>query len=66
LGIDNRHFLANGAETETAVQGYINTVLTTIIMFAAVLILIDSIRRLAGPTQTPEAVGDLAEASSTA
>jgi hypothetical protein len=48
------------------VQGYINTFLTTIIMFAAVVILIDSIRRWLGPRKRPEAVADLAEAGSAA
>jgi carbon starvation protein len=33
---------------ETAIQGYINTSLTAIIMFAAVVILLDSIRRWTG------------------
>jgi hypothetical protein len=33
---------------ETAIQGYINTSLTAIIMFAAIVILLDSIRRWTG------------------
>jgi carbon starvation protein len=36
------------AKPETAVQGYINVSLTAIIMFAAIVILIDSIRRWLG------------------
>jgi carbon starvation protein len=47
---------------ETAVQGYINVSLTAIIMFAAIVILIDSIRRWLGTRKRPEPIGDLAEA----
>src|SRR4030095_15010889 len=39
---------------ETAVQGYINTILTAIIMIAAVVILVDSIRRWLGTRKRPE------------
>ncbi len=49
---------------ETATQGYINVALTAIIMVAAVVILIDSIRRWLGIGKRPEAIVDLAEASS--
>ncbi|HAF14848.1 MAG TPA: carbon starvation protein A [Blastocatellia bacterium] len=47
---------------ETAVQGYINTFLTAIIMVAAVIILIDSIRRWFGLGKRPEPIVALAEA----
>ena len=47
---------------ETAMQGYINTALTAIIMIAAVIILIDSIRRWFGFGKRPESLVDLAEA----
>src|SRR6266576_2646019 len=47
---------------ETAVQGYINTVLTTIIMFAAVVIMVDSIRRWLGWRKRPESLVQFAEA----
>src|SRR5258705_13731429 len=46
---------------ETAVQGYINTGLTVIIMFAAVVIMIDSIRRWLGPRMRPEPIAEFAE-----
>jgi carbon starvation protein len=49
---------------ETSVQGYINTSLTAIIMFAAVMIMFDSIRRWLGTRGRPEPIGDLAEAGS--
>jgi carbon starvation protein len=49
---------------ETSLQGYINTSLTVIIMFAAIVIMIDSIRRWLGPRQRPQPIGDLAEAGS--
>jgi carbon starvation protein len=49
---------------ETATQGYINTSLTVIIMFAAVVILIDSIRRWFGTRKRPEPIVELAEAGS--
>src|ERR1700730_14244237 len=49
---------------ETATQGYINIALTAIIMVAAVVILIDSIRRWLGIGKQPEAIVDLAEAGS--
>jgi hypothetical protein len=49
---------------ETSVQGYINTSLTAIIMFAAVVIMFDSIRRWLGTRGRPEPIGDLAEAGS--
>jgi len=49
---------------ETATQGYINIALTTIIMVAAVVILIDSIRRWLGIGKRPEKIVELAEAGS--
>jgi carbon starvation protein len=49
---------------ETAVQGYINTSLTAIIMFAAIVIMFDSIRRWLGPRRRLQPIGDLAEAGS--
>ena len=39
---------------ETNVQGLINTSLTAIIMFAAVVIMIDSIRRWVGTGRRPQ------------
>src|SRR5215510_2356739 len=45
---------------ETATQGYINTGLTVIIMFAAVVIMVDSIRRWLRTRKGPEPVGELA------
>ncbi|MGH9967525.1 MAG: carbon starvation CstA family protein [Pyrinomonadaceae bacterium] len=50
---------------ETAVQGYINTGLTAILMTAAVVILADSIRRWFGMGKRPESIAELAEAPST-
>ena len=47
---------------ETSLQGYINTGLTAIIMIAAVIILVDSIRRWFGFGKRPEAIATLAEA----
>jgi carbon starvation protein len=47
---------------ETAVQGYINTILTAIIMIAAVVILVDSIRRWLGTRKRPELAAEFAEA----
>jgi carbon starvation protein len=47
---------------ETAVQGYINTFLTAIIMAAAVIILVDSIRRWFGMGRRPEAIIEMTEA----
>jgi carbon starvation protein len=49
---------------ETAVQGYINTSLTAIIMTAAVIILVDSIRRWFGFGKRPEVIPSLTEAES--
>ena len=46
---------------ETALQGYINSSLTAIIMVAAVVILIDSIRGWLGLRKKPQPVSDLAE-----
>jgi carbon starvation protein len=46
---------------ETSLQGYINTGLTAIIMAAAVIILVDSIRRWFGFGKRPEAIAGLAE-----
>src|SRR5882762_2100474 len=51
---------------ESATLGYVNVTLTAIIMIAAIIILIDSIRRWLGPRKKPEAVRDLAEAGSAA
>jgi carbon starvation protein len=50
---------------ETATQGYINTALTAIIMFAAVVIMVDSIRRWLRTRKGPEPVADLTEAPAT-
>jgi carbon starvation protein len=50
---------------ETAVQGYINSGLTAIIMIAAVVILIDSIRGWLGLGKKPEPVSELAETPAT-
>jgi carbon starvation protein len=50
---------------ETSLQGYINSGLTAIIMFAAVVILIDSIRGWLGLRKRPEPVSDLAETAAT-
>ena len=47
---------------ETAMLGYINVTLTAIIMFAAVIILIDSIRRWLGFGNRPQSLVTLAEA----
>ena len=47
---------------ETATLGYINVSLTAIIMFAAVIILIDSIRRWFGFGRRPQSLAELAEA----
>jgi carbon starvation protein len=47
---------------EKALQGYVNTSLTAIIMAAAVIILIDSIRRWLGIGKRPETIVILAEA----
>jgi carbon starvation protein len=47
---------------ETATLGYINVSLTAIIMFAAVIILIDSIRRWLGFGKRPQSLVELAEA----
>jgi len=47
---------------DTAVQGYINTFLTAGIMAAAVIILVDSIRRWFGMGRRPESIVELAEA----
>ncbi len=49
---------------ETSVQGYINTGLTAIIMVAAVIILIDSIRRWFGFGKRPELIPTLTEVES--
>ena len=47
---------------ETATLGYVNVALTAIIMTAAVIILIDSIRRWFGFGNRPESIANLAEA----
>ena len=39
---------------ETSIQGYVNISLTAIIMIAAIVIMIDSIRRWLGPRRKPE------------
>ncbi|PYS29160.1 MAG: carbon starvation protein A [Acidobacteria bacterium] len=51
-------------KSETALQGYIDTSLTALIMTAAVIILIDSVRRWIGGRKTPELTAEatLAEA----
>jgi carbon starvation protein len=49
---------------ETSMQGYINTGLTAIIMVAAVIILVDSIRRWFGFGKRPEVIPTLTEAES--
>jgi carbon starvation protein len=49
---------------ETAWQGYINTFLTATIMVAAVIILVDSIRRWFGLGKRPESIVELVEANS--
>lgn len=51
---------------ESALQGYINSGLTALIMFAAVVILIDSIRHWIGPRKSTQPIGDLSDAPSTA
>jgi carbon starvation protein len=51
-------------KAETAVQGYINTFLTVTIMVAAVIILVDSIRRWFGLGKRPESIATLTEAES--
>lgn len=55
-------FLPLSQKPETAWQGYINTALTAILMTAAVVILVDSIRRWFGMGKRPERVIDFAEA----
>jgi carbon starvation protein len=47
---------------ETAMQGYVNVFLTAIIMLAAVIILVDSIRRWFGLGKRPQPVAEMAEA----
>jgi len=47
---------------ETATLGYVNVSLTAVIMMAAVIILIDSIRRWFGVGKRPESIVELAEA----
>jgi len=49
-------------QPDTAWQGYINTFLTVTIMIAAVIILVDSIRRWFGFGKRPEPISNLAEA----
>lgn len=49
---------------ETSLQGYINTSLTAIIMFAAIVIMIDSIRRWLGSRRRPEPIVELAQVGS--
>jgi carbon starvation protein len=44
----------------TATQGYINTSLTVLIMTAAVIVLIDSVRRWVGGRSQPEVPADVA------
>jgi len=50
---------------ETAMLGYVNVSLTAIIMFAALIILIDSIRRWLGFGKRPQSLVELAEAGAT-
>jgi hypothetical protein len=45
---------------ESATLGYLNIVLTVIIMVAAMVIMIDSIRRWLGMGKRPQGVADLA------
>jgi carbon starvation protein len=45
---------------ESSTLGYLNIVLTVIIMIAAIVIMIDSIRRWLGVGKRPEGVGDMA------
>src|SRR6476619_681054 len=52
-------------KADTAVQGLINTSLTVIIMVAAVIIMLDSIRGWLGLRKRPEPVSDLAEPAAT-
>ena len=47
---------------ETATLGYVDTILTAMIMFAAIVILIDSIRRWFGFGKRPQSIADFAEA----
>jgi carbon starvation protein len=47
---------------ETAIQGYINTSLTAILMFAAIVIMCDSIRRWIGSRRGPQPVLEPLEA----
>ncbi len=49
-------------KADTAIQGYVNTFLTAIIMFAAVIILVDSIRRWTGFGRRPASIAELAQA----
>lgn len=51
-------------KSETSMQGYINTGLTAIIMAAAIIILVDSIRRWFGFGKRPEVIPTLTEAES--
>jgi len=48
---------------ETATLGYVDTILTAMIMFAAVIILVDSIRRWFGFGKRPLSIVEVAEAS---
>jgi carbon starvation protein len=47
---------------ETATLGYVDTILTAMIMFAAIVILLDSTRRWLGFGKRPQSIADLAEA----
>jgi carbon starvation protein len=49
---------------ESSLQGYINTFLTAIIMVAAIIILVDSIRRWFGIGKRPQPIATLAEVES--
>jgi len=49
-------------KSETATLGYVNISLTAIIMLAAIIILVDSIRRWLGIGKRPEGNIELAEA----
>src|SRR5262245_16559171 len=44
----------------TSTQGYINTTLTALIMTAAVIVVVDSVRRWTGGRKRPEVTGDAA------
>jgi carbon starvation protein len=47
---------------DTAIQGYVNTFLTAVIMFAALIILLDSIRRWTGFGKRPASISEFVQA----